>query len=150
MAFLKWSDMVDGRVFYQRAMIGKFLQFKLLAPAQAIVDYYRPKTTYAGEDYIFPILNKQVHISPLQIDRRLKTVLAQVNRGLKELASLAGITVHLTMYVARHTDAPVLKRSGVAIPVISEAMGHATPDITRVYLKSFADEVIDAANEFLL
>ena len=49
------------------------------------------------------------------------------------------------MYVARHTYATVLKRSGVAIPVISEAMAHTTPDITQVYLKSFADEVIDAA-----
>ena len=28
-AFLKWSDIVDGRVFYQRAKTGKCLQFKL-------------------------------------------------------------------------------------------------------------------------
>ena len=120
-------------------------------PAQAIVDYYRPKTSYEREAYIFSILTKQVHIPPLPIaNRRLKKVLKQVNSGLKALASLASITVHLTMYVARHTYATVLKRSGVAIPVISDAIGHATPSITQIYLNSFADEVLDAANEHLL
>ena len=137
-------------MFYQRAKTGKFLQFKLLPPAQAIVEEYRPQSPYDQEDYIFPILNKRVHLTPTQIDNRLDEVLKRVNKGLKELAHLAGITVNLTMYVARHTYATVLKRSGVAIPVISETMGHASPDITQVYLKSFADEVIDEANEFLL
>lgn len=65
------------------------------------------------------------------LDKKLAyKVVKSVNNGLKELASLVGITVNLTMYVARHTYATVLKRSGVAIPVISEAMGHATPHIT--------------------
>lgn len=115
-----------------------------------MIDYHRPETAYERENVVFPLLNKSVHITPTQIDHRLDKVLKRVNSGLKELARLAGITVNLTMYVARHTYATVLKRSGVAIPVISEAMGHATPDITQVYLKSFADEVIDEANEHLL
>ena len=99
---------------------------------------------------MFPILNRAVHLTPTQINDRLEKVLKRMNKGLKEIAYLAGISTHLTMYVARHTYATVLKRSGVAIPVISEAMGHATPVITQTYLKSFEDEVIDEANTFLL
>ena len=149
-AFLKWSDVVEGRVFYQRAKTGKFLQFKLLPPAQGIIDYYRPKEDYDRNSYIFPIVNEHIHRTPTQIDNRLDKVLKRVNKGLKQLARLADISVNLTMYVARHTYATVLKRSGIAIPVISEAMGHSNPEITQVYLKSFADEVIDEANEHLL
>ena len=44
------------------------------------------------------------------------------------------------MYVARHPYATVLKKSGVAIPIIREAMGHASPAITQTYLKSFEEE----------
>ena len=77
-------------------------------------------------------------------------MLKRVNKGLKELARLADIKVHLTTYVARHTYATVLKKSGVPIPVISEAMGHENAEVTQTYLKSFEDEVIDEANEFLL
>ena len=72
MALLRWRDLVEGRVFYQRAKTGKCLQFKLLPPAQAIVDAYRPQTPYDREAYIFPILNQHVHITPTQIDHRLE------------------------------------------------------------------------------
>lgn len=149
-AFLKWEDIREGRVFYKRDKTGQMMQFKLLAPAQAIVDRYRPQTAYNKEDYVFPILDKAVHITPTQIDNRLRKVLKKVNNGLKELASMAGIMINLTMYVARHTYGTVLMWNGVGVSTISQAMGHSDTTVTQVYLKSFADEVIDAANEHLL
>lgn len=149
-AFLKWGDIREDRVFYKRTKTGQMMQFKLLAPAQAIVDQYRPQTPYNKEDYVFPILDRDVHLAPTQIDNRLRKVLKKVNNGLKELASMAGITINLTMYVARHTYGTVLMWNGVGVSTISQAMGHSDPTVTQVYLKSFADEVIDAANEHLL
>ncbi|MEL6606914.1 MAG: phage integrase SAM-like domain-containing protein, partial [Bacteroidota bacterium] len=58
-----------------RAKTGKMIQFKLLAPARAIIEYYRPDTLCRQEDYILPILNKNVPITPTQIDHRLEKVL---------------------------------------------------------------------------
>ena len=150
MALLKWKNVIDDRVFYKRTKTRKFLQFKLLPPAQAIIDFYRPQTPYDGEDYVFPILDKHVHITPTQIKDRSKKVRRQVNKAVKELAKMAGISGNITTYVARHTYATVLKRSGIDTSVISEAMGHANSDTTKIYLKSFANEVIDKANEHLL
>ena len=63
---------------------------------------------------------------------------------------MVGINGKITSYVARHTYATVLKINRVDTSVISEAMGHSTPKITQVYLKSFANEVIDEANKHLL
>lgn len=150
MALLKWKNVIDDRVFYQRAKTERFLQFKLLPPAQAIIDFYRPQTPYDGEDYVFPILDKHVHITETQINNRSDKVLKQVNKGLKELAKMTGINGKITSYVARHTYATVLKKNYIDTSVISEAMGHANSDTTKIYLKSFANEVIDKANEHLL
>ena len=150
MAFLKWSDIEKGRVSYTRAKTGNLIQFKLLAPAKAILDHYRPKTPYSKEDYIFPMLDKRVHRTPVEIHRQLKKVLNRFNKSLKELANLAGINVNLTTYVARHTYATVLKMSEVDADKISEAMGHANPRITQIYLENFANELIDETDRHLL
>lgn len=72
MAFLKWGDIVKGRVSYTRAKTGKLIQFKLLTPAQAIVEHYQQKTPCSKEDYIFPMLDKRVHRTPVEIHRQLK------------------------------------------------------------------------------
>lgn len=74
----------------------------------------------------------------------------QFNKSLKELANLAGIDINLTTYVARHTYATVLKMSEVDADKISEAMGHANPKITQIYLKGFANELIDETDRHLL
>lgn len=149
-AFLKWSNIVKGRVFYERAKTGKLMQFKLSEPVQAILDRYRPQIPYDKEDYIFPILDKHVHRTPEEINNRVHTVSYHFNKNLKKLACRAGINIKLTKSVARHTYATVLKMSGVSTSKISEAMGHANPRITQIYLKNFGLDVIDKANEHLL
>ena len=73
-----------------------------------------------------------------------------MNSELKEIARLAQLDANLTTYVARHTYATVLKKSGIPTAVISEALGHKSEFITQTYLKSFENEVVDLANECLL
>ncbi len=59
---------------------------------------------------------------------------------MKELANLAGIQTNLTTYVARHTFATVLKRSGVSTSIISDMLGHENETITQTYLDSVENE----------
>ncbi|OJW67109.1 MAG: hypothetical protein BGO68_00025 [Candidatus Amoebophilus sp. 36-38] len=108
-----------------------------------ILERYKKTTGGQAEDLIFPILDKNKHLAPQQIENRIKRVLKQVNGSLKELVKQVGILVNLTTYVARHTYATVLKQSGVSTGVISEALGHKGEQITQTYLKSFSNEVID-------
>lgn len=54
------------------------------------------------------------------------------------------------MHVARHSFASVLKKSGVNIALISEALGHSDIATTQIYLDSFDNEQIDAAMKNLL
>ena len=69
---------------------------------------------------------------------------------MKDIGEKAGIELPLTTYVARHTYADTLRQSGTDIQIISQAMGHQDLATTRIYLRSFANEDIDKANENLL
>lgn len=149
-SYLKWKNLINGRIYYTRAKTGSEMSFKLPAPALAIIENLKYKPTPKQEDFIFPILNKDFHLTPTQQHNRIRKVMSRVNKDLKTIAEKAGISVPLTTYVARHTFATVLKRSGVSTAIISESMGHQTEAITQTYLKSFENSIIDEAMENLL
>ncbi|WP_229311473.1 tyrosine-type recombinase/integrase [Larkinella rosea] len=145
LANLTHKNVQGGRLTYERQKTGHLFNFKLSEPAKAILDYYRPFTGAGADEYVFPILERGVHVTPLQIKNRIHKKLGQMNKDLKELAKMAKIDVVLTTYVARHSFATALKHAGVATAVISEAMGHQTESITQTYLASFENELIDEA-----
>lgn len=147
-ARLRYKDIVKGRVYYSRHKTQKLLSFQLVPMALQILEKYG--TAGHGEDYIFPILNRREHTSPQQIFNRLHKVLQKVNRELKVLGEMIGLEMPLTTYVARHTYATVLKRSGVSVALISESLGHSDLSTTQIYLDSFENSQIDAAMAHLL
>ena len=108
------------------------------------------KSDHADEDYIFPILDRRIHKTEQQIYDRVRKVLKHVNKALHEWSRLLGLKIELTTYVARHTFATVLKRSGVNIAIISESLGHSDLSTTQIYLDSFENSQIDAAMQNLL
>lgn len=147
-ARLRYKDILRGRVNYSRHKTQKLLSFQLVPMALQILEKYG--TAGHGEDYIFPILNRHEHTTPQQIFNRLHKVLRKVNRELKTLGEQIGLEMPLTTYVARHTFATVLKRSGVNIAIISESLGHSDLSTTQIYLDSFENSQIDAAMQNLL
>lgn len=149
MAYLRWKDFRDERIFYTRRKTKENFNVNVLAPAQEILGYYRALSTANASPYIFPILS-DFHQTEQQRDHRVQKVLRQTNKSLKEIALLADVDTPLTTYVARHSFATVLKQSGVPIAQISEMMGHDSEATTRIYLKGFDNEVLDAASQALL
>ena len=148
-ARLRYKDIVKGRVNYSRHKTQKLLSFQLVPNALRIIEKYS-KDSHAQEDYIFPILNCREHTTPQQVFNRLHKVLRKVNRELKTLGEQIGLAMPLTTYVARHTYATVLKRSGVSVALISESLGHSDLSTTQIYLDSFENSQIDAAMQHLL
>lgn len=72
-----------------------------------------------------------------------------MNKHTKRIAAKLGIDTKLTTYVARHSFATVLKRSGASIEFISESLGHKNIKTTANYLASFEDDT-KRANAALL
>ena len=77
-------------------------------------------------------------------------MLRKVNEDLKEIAKLCNIDEELSTYVARHSFATILKKSGQSIAVISETMGHDSEKTTKIYLESFENTVLDDACRHIL
>jgi len=73
-----------------------------------------------------------------------------VNGHLEKIGRSLGIDLKLTTYVARHSYATVLKRSGVSTSIISESLGHSSERVTQVYLDSFENKQINDAMKNLL
>ena len=72
-------------------------------------------------------------------------MIAKVNIRLKKIGEELNLPIDITTYVARHSFATVLKRSGVSTSLICETLGHSSEKVTQIYLDSFENSQIDAA-----
>ena len=148
MANLTMSNIHKGRLLYSRQKTHGAIDFKLCEQANEIIEKY---TSYREQaTYLFPILNAKLHKTPMQKKNRVRKVLARINKELKVLSSELEIEDTVTTYVARHSFASVLKKSGVNIGIISQALGHQDLKTTEIYLSKFDNEQVDAVMSNLL
>lgn len=143
MALLKYENILDDRIAYYRHKTKKQIIVPLQPKAIELIEKYR------GGTYLFPILSS-FHKTEVQKADRLHKVLAKVNKYLKRIGEELNLPIPLTTYVARHSFATVLKRSGIPTSIISESLGHSSERITQVYLDSFGNDQIHAAMKNLL
>ena len=146
---IRYADIVNGRLVFNRQKTGKLLSFQLQPAALDILDKYRQPNAYP-QDYIFPVLRRSVHVTAQQQYGRVQRTNKRINRYLKLIGEHLHLPITLTTYVARHSFATVLKRSGVSTSIISESLGHSSEKITQIYLDSFENSQIDAAMQNLL
>jgi len=150
LASLQWADFDGTSIKYSRKKTGDMFNIKLLQPAIDIILQYKKSGNYNENDYIFPILDSKVHISPNQINNRLTKIIKRTNKELKEIATEVGLKPDLTTYVSRHTFATVLKKEGAHTAMISEMMGHESEQITNTYLDDFESSTLFEASKALL
>ncbi len=146
MAYLKPENIENGRLSYIRQKTGKRINVTLCGKAIQILQDY---SGYKG-GYLFPILHLNEHRTPTQRHNRIHKILSKVNTNLQYIGQRLGIEAHLTTYVARHSFATVLKKSGVNVALISEVLGHSDLSTTQIYLDSFENSQIDEAMRNLL
>lgn len=142
------ESIAEGRLIYRRQKTHGAINIPFSEQAKVIAEKYAAYCEHAG--YLFPILNMHRHITPQQKQNRVHKVCRQVNLALQDFAKRQGIKATVTTYVARHSFATVLKKSGVNIGIISEALGHHSLKTTQIYLDSFENSQIDAAMQNLL
>lgn len=147
-ANLTSNNIVDGRLIYIRQKTNRKINIPLGEEAMAIIGKYSSNSLSSG--YLFPILNKEVHITETQKYNRRKKVLLKVNRSLKIIADKLDLKVNLSTYVSRHSYATILKNCGVNIALIGETLGHSDLKTTQIYLDSFENSQINDAMKNLL
>ena len=149
MVRIRYCDIFEGRLSYHRQKTGKLISFQLQPMALDIIAKYR-KPDAAPNDYVFPILDRRIHKTEVQKRDRIHKVMKATNRALRRIGEVLDIPIDLTTYVARHSYATVLKRSGVSTAIISESLGHSSEKVTQIYLDSFENSQIDEAMKNLL
>ena len=145
MAQLTKDNLLDNRIVYVRKKTKKLINAPLQPLAIKLIDKYSD----ANSPYLFPILSK-FHKTEQQKANRIHKVISKVNKNLKDIGKELNLPIDLTTYVARHTYATVLKRSGVNTSIISESLGHSSEKVTQIYLDSFENSQIDEAMKNLL
>lgn len=136
MARIRYCDIFEGRLSYHRQKTGKLISLQLQPMALQIIEKYR-KSDATPNDYVFPILDRKVHKTAVQIRDKVRKANKATNKALHRIGEKLGIPIDLTTYVARHSYATVLKRSGVSTAIISESLGHSSEKVTQIYLDSF-------------
>lgn len=142
MAFLKKSDLKNGYVTYRRCKTGQQLIIEWTKEMQMILDKYPENKS----DYLLPVIR-----NPGVNERCIyRNAGYNINHNLKRIAGMVGITIPLTLYVARHSWASAAKAKGIPLSVISEGMGHDSEATTQIYLASLDTSIVDKANSLIL
>ena len=142
MAFLKKSDLKNGYVTYRRRKTGQQLVIEWTKEMQMILDKYHENAS----DYLLPIIR-----NPGTNERcTYHNMGYNINHNLKRIAGMVGVSIPLTLYVARHSWASAAKAKGIPLSVISEGMGHDSEATTQIYLASLDTSIVDKANSLIL
>ena len=104
MAYLTKENWIDDRIVYEQHKTGKYINFKLQPFAIEILNRYKD----SNNDYLFPIFNKDRHITAKQQYQRMKKVTYLINKNLKQISKELNIPIDLTTYAARHTHSSYL------------------------------------------
>lgn len=143
MAYLRKKDLNGGILTYRRRKTGQKMFVKWEKCMEEIVaKYVHPKSIY-----LLPIIQP---LSKTDERRQYLYKAHSVNRSLKIIGTELGLSVPLTMYVARHAWASIAKSKHVPLSVISESMGHESESTTRIYLASLDTMAVDKANSMII
>jgi integrase len=140
---LKYKNIKGERIYFIRAKTArttrnpKPIDIIITEEVRQIIDHWGCQPAYP-DSFIFPILTKG--LTPDREQAAIKQTTKQANKYIKRIAEKLSIPDNISTYSARHSFATVLKRAGVNISFISDALGHADMKTTESYLGSFEDD----------
>jgi integrase len=144
LAYLKPSNIIDGRIEYKRRKTHKNYSVKLFPEALSIID----PLCSPDRDYLLPILANDIEEDSVRSKRIIHQWIKTTNKYLKRLSVQVGLCSPVTTYSSRHSFATIAKRMGYSNELIAEALGHEYGNkITNIYLDSFEEQVLDAMHK---
>jgi site-specific recombinase XerD len=141
MAFLKVTDIKDGRILYRRKKTSKLYDIKLTKSLEKILRHYMKGKNELG--YIFPIIHREDDAMQY---KDIQWAQKRYNTKLKLLAKQCKIDKNLTSYVSRHSFATQAMLQEIPLNAISTMLGHSSLKTTEVYLKSLPSNILDDYN----
>ena len=157
---LRWRNITsEGRLNYTMDKNGKFRDIVLVPQAVEILKHYF-KADAKPDEYIFPLMKNDApyakYVTPA--DKKTMTVEmrnslyaaissknAVINKYLKKIAELAGITKTLTFHISRHSFAKIAKETGMDNAAVKQLLAHSNMATTERYMGNFDTQKTDSA-----
>lgn len=147
LAYLKQSNIIDGRVVYKRRKTHKDYSIKLFPEAQVLFE----QLYVDGSKYLLPILPNDALEDSIATKKIIRQFIKTTNKYLKRLSEIAEIGSPVTTYTSRHSFGTIAKRLGYSNELIAESLGHEYGNkITNIYLDTFDTEVIDSMHQCVI
>lgn len=147
LAYLKQSNIIEGRIEYKRRKTHKNYSVKLFPVAESVINQLH----VPGSDYLLPIIPIGVPENSVRAKRTIHQCIKTTNKYLKQLSAEVDLGSPLTTYSSRHSFATIAKRMGYSNELIAEALGHEYGNkITNIYLDAFEVEVLDAMHQHVI
>lgn len=128
------TEIVDGRIEYDRAKTHKPYSVKVEPEALALIEKYK------GEKHLLNFTDNYANY---------RHFYNNLCKGLNSIKSKSGIKT-LTSYWARHTWATIAYNDcGISKDVIAQALGHSNGTVTDIYLNK-EQRLVDEANRKVL
>ena len=140
-AKLKTDNIRNGVLTYQRSKTGQRISVKWRKEMQAMVECYHQQ----GSNRLLPIITQETDIR-----KQYDTALHNINYNLKKIGEAVGLSIPLTMYVARHSWASAASQSNIPLHIISQCLGHDSEHTTQIYLSSIDVNQMDEANDKII
>ena len=147
LAYLRQSNIIDGRVEYKRRKTHKNYSIKLFPEAQVLFE----KFNVNGSKYLLPILPNDTLEDSIEAKKVIRQFIKTTNKYLKRMSEQIGLSSPATSYTSRHSFGTIAKRLGYSNELIAEALGHEYGNkITNIYLDTFDSDVLDAMHKHVI
>ena len=123
---------IDGNnwIQFNRKKTAVKSSFRILSPAQRILDKYANDPECVAYEKILPVKSNQ-----------------RLNSYLSEIADICGIEKHITMHLGRHTFATTVALcNGVPIETVQQILGHKNLSTTQIYARVIDEKVAQDMN----
>lgn len=148
---LQWRNVNGSRLSYvmqkTKNTVTQSHTIQLPKQAREIILHYE-KEKHSPTDYVFPILStNKIYTTEADVLKEVSRRNALINKYLKKICFLAGITKELSFHSARHTFADLGRKKVKDVYAISKLLRHSKINITEKYLSEFDTDTTDKALE---
>ena len=145
LAHLKVSNIIDGRIQYERQKTSQPFDIKIPEQLIPIIKYFTKDKK--EDDYILNIIKRE---APVLKYKDVEWARLRYNKNLKIIAHKAGIEENLTSYVTRHSYATIADDMGIPLTAISQMLGHERISTTQAYLDKLRKSKLDDYQEEII
>ncbi|MGD9930632.1 MAG: tyrosine-type recombinase/integrase [Mangrovibacterium sp.] len=147
LCLLKESNIKGGFIFYSRqktlrtSIEKKIIQVPYSDTVAAIIDKW--KAPQDKNSFLLPVITP--NMTALKRKAKIDQFVKMINTAMNSIAGELEITKNITTYVARHSIATQLLRTGAPVKLIGDQLGHHNTKTTEQYLEGFEDDQITEA-----